>query len=85
MFYFLRIVCFAYKGFHFLVNFDCSKDGGPSACCREEKSHVNSLETEKGFEIYVAPTVGPLPYLSNHQPEQDDRHADMCINGNKIL
>lgn len=53
MFYFLRIVCFAYKGFHFLVNFDCSKSGRPSACCGEDKSRVNCLETENGCGMQV--------------------------------
>lgn len=73
MFYFLRIVCFAYKGFHFPVNFDCSEDGAPSACWGEDKRRVNCLEAEKGCGMHMTPFYRPssCQVISNHRQMTD--------------
>lgn len=87
MFYFLRIVCFAYKGFHFLMNFDCSKDGAPSACRGEDKKCVNYLETEeKKGDVGCMWPLQRAPYacqITNKQREMTDMQRYMKMTRNK--
>lgn len=88
MFYFLRIVCFAYKGFHFPVNFDCTEDGAPFACWREDKSRVNCFEPKKinkykemwdVCDPWNGPSIGEI--ISNQQMAW---RAGVYENGPKI-
>lgn len=86
MFYFLRIVCFAYKGFHFPVNFDCSEGGRrPSAClCRRVGmvgggGFVNCFGArnirEKGREIWWGGVHGMHVTPENEAPPEGKSSA----------
>lgn len=84
MFYFLRIVCFAYKGFHFLVNFDCRKGGRPSARRGEDMSGIECFETENKCAVHLTQQSGGIKHTRMHENGHKLKKKNTCNKDEQI-